>query len=71
MSVKQNAFRILALIAESPRSHTELMHLTGQNDVVVTGTLRAAQFHGLIRPIGNRHSASGTGRPQILFGLDV
>ena len=65
-SRKDKAFAILALIMESPRSHTELCHLTKQKDQVITDTIRRAQAANLIRPCGQRIGEFG--RPQQLFG---
>lgn len=66
MTTKNGTFKLIRLIVESPRSHTELMHLTGQYDERVRRTLRALQEEKLIAPVGNR--TGETGRPQLLYG---
>lgn len=66
MNTKQEAFQVLRLIGEEPRSHTELMHLTGQYDCRLRSTIRAAQAEKLIKPVGFRRGE--TGRPQLLWG---
>jgi DNA-binding IclR family transcriptional regulator len=65
MSFKREAFKVIRLIIEEPRSHTELLAITGQHDTRLRSTLRALQAEGLISPRGNRYG--DTGRPQTLF----
>ena len=67
MTTKRDAFKVIKLIAVSPRSHTELMHLRKQYDCRLRSTLRDLQAEKIITPCGNRVGESG--RPQLLFGL--